>query len=305
MGVRRDDFTDQQWEQLRAIRRGARLQIMGVVGVSKTGMTTIWLDSFPLVQAYSFPETLSAIEPHRQRIGASLFVAHFRSLAEPTLVSMGYLPVDVRLLTTYWHGGENPYTLRALYSGFGEPMFLAPSPSPQLVEALIATGKDRVFTATSLFTSSYRGRTDGSEASIIMAKTLNCSLQQLVRDSRSLLSRVFGAVGVLETVGDPATWPELTSDWPTRFPVDEVQSAYVQVCRQVDAASSHTTELAKFIFPPTYVPLEAVTESTHNGVPLGTIILHLERILPLVQYLPIRRLHSIEPLFPPGTTDET
>lgn len=304
VGIRKPDFEEAAWSRLRSIARGARLQISGLVGVSESGIKTIWLDAYPSVQTNAFPETLSAVEPHRQRIGASIFVAHFRSIAEPSLVGMGYLPVDVRLLTHYWHGGDSPYTIRALYSGFGEPMFLAPSPSPQLLEALIATGRNRVFTSTSIFTSSYRGRPDGSEASVVMAKTLDCALGELIDDARNLLAAIFNAIGASEEFDDPTEWIVLPTEWPHRFAIDEIESPHIQSFRQVDSTSKRITELARFVLPPNFVPLEVVTETSHDGVTMGTVVLHLERLLPLVQHLPIRRLQSIEPLFPSKTNEE-
>ena len=138
---------------------------------------------------------------------------------------------------------------------------------------------------------------------MIMAKTLNAPLERLIADSEAMLTEILQGMGVGEDLPALNEWPRTYNAWPERFPTQEIESAQITVYQRREVNTGRTVELARFLIPPGFAPVEVVAESSGRGVALGTIILYLERLLPLVQHLPIRRLHSITPLFDTGSDE--
>src|SRR5262249_14189064 len=143
-----------------------------------------------------------SIEPDYRGVGIRIFTARIKRLIERSLDQLGYPRIDVRAISASWIATPQNEPLRVIYPGFGIPVYLAPSPGPQLIEALIATGEDRIYASATSFMAGYRTALDGVEASIVVAKALNGSLEQLMGDSRQTLSYVCSGLGLEASLVD-------------------------------------------------------------------------------------------------------
>lgn len=238
--------------------------------------------------------TLAELESDYKLIGQRLFVARIRYLVTNHLDQLGYLGVDVKAISSSWTGGGDLAPLRVMYPGFGVPMYLAPSPASQLTGALFATGEDKVFASGSSFIAGYRTAVDGVEAPIVAARTIRLPFDELLGHALGALNRVSEVLD-LEPVGrnlpvreyplDDRTNPTLLEERPEvqvfKSPLADRESTRLEVFRVV---------LGKGV-----IPCEGVIENSVDGAPLGTLSIYPERILPLLQHVPIRTLRDLSP----------
>lgn len=95
--------------------------------------------------------------------------------------------IETKLISTYSvDDGLSP--LKVVYPGFGEPVFLSTSPSPQLLDFLLTSYLDRVFTVSTSFSPTYRFPGMGTAEKIVATKflklktgTINDFLIQLLK----------------------------------------------------------------------------------------------------------------------------
>ena len=125
----------EQTNQLREIRANDRVRVQGTVGATKSGTKSIFLSEIPTKASSFLAGTLAEMEPSSDysKIGTSIIVAHARTRAERFFDQEDYRRIEPRYLSSTWHLDEGITPLRVNYPGFGLPVYLAPSPSHQLL----------------------------------------------------------------------------------------------------------------------------------------------------------------------------
>jgi hypothetical protein len=85
----------------------------------------------------------------------------------------------------------------------------------------------------------------------------------------------------VSTIVDAKWPPDFTDSTPTTYEV-----------RRYHPPDSHLT-LYRLVLPSGAVPVAASVEQAKDGIPLGTIAFHPERLLTELQHTPIRRLEHL------------
>src|SRR5206468_4900984 len=81
--------------------------------------------------------------------------------------------------------------LTILYPGWGSSSYLAPSPSPQLLGALLTTAHTKVFSLARCFTASIRDGYTSAEELALFAYTLGVGIDDLITLAERFLKRLF------------------------------------------------------------------------------------------------------------------
>jgi len=291
LAAERGAFTDKDWTAVKGVKKGHRIQATGRFGRSASGESTVFLTSPPTAEgvllAGTLAETTKSLE-NPTAVGASILTAALRRAGEDFLEAHDYLRINPRHLSASWGTQRGLEPLRVLYPGFGIPVYLAPSPSPQLIDAITATGENRVFASGTSFSTSYRGSTDGVETALIMTRSIDITLPALKAQARALLTTALDRLDPqarrgrnwIEREEPVATIGERASD-PTNF--------------QVWTHSTIDVGLAAFriLLPGGFVAIEGAVEQRGHGLPLGSLAFHPERMLPILQQTPLRRLTDL------------
>ena len=219
---------------------------------------------------------------------ASLLSAAIRQAVEGHLARAGFLAVATRILSSGAGNADGLNPLIAFYPGFGTPVTVAPSPSPQLVDAIIMSGADRVFSATSCFTTSYRDDLDGVETDLVMGKTVGVDLPELLQLVDELLKAIGDEVSLPASdhplVRHTVAWPDLSCE-PTDLP--EV------VIAKIPADDGPGTTVFRVHLSDICAPIEGVLEPFTSHMQIGTLSVFPSRFLPLVEHTPVRRLYPL------------
>lgn len=288
-GIIRDDVEETTWTACKALRIGDRIRATGILQPNRRGVLVAWVTEPPSAQEPVTDKSLATAAPEQRRVAASLLTAALRDLTEDHLRRQGFLGVATRVLSSSWPDGSGLRPLTAVYPGFGTSAFVAPSPSPQLVDALIFSGTDRVYTSSHCFTTSFRDDLDGVETDLVMAKATDLDvneIRELIQDIITLVGRHLGLHELIhETLRHTLTlWPSLQPD-ETGFPqlVEAVSE---------DALDSPQYAFRAYTSKPS-APIEATLEVIGSGVAISTIAIFPARFLPLAESTPIRRIYPL------------
>jgi hypothetical protein len=300
--ARRDRFGPDDWVQMRRVKPSARVIAKGMMSKSLSGEPTVVLDD--LLRPLDSTETSGAARTIRSldRVGVRLFLARLRYKAEAFFRSRGFLQIEPNFISTTWDiVGIEP--LRVEYEGFGAPTYLTPSPSPQLLAAMEATGSDKAFAVGRCFTTTYRDETTSAESLILMAKVARATINDLADLSQEALSA---------TLGDRETMPEnylqLTKDgWrsvlleepplPGRLALSApIIRIYELPSEGPDTPNGTISGVAilQACWPPRHVLAEGSVRKLSGQTGIGTITLFLERMVPLLKDVPLRQIRDLQ-----------
>lgn len=289
-GAQRDELTPEDFSIIKSLGDGTRIQVEGRLANNNRGDLIAWVSQPPVIHEQVGTLSLATAAPEQRRVMAGLLAASVRHAVEAHFLRSGFLGVSCRVLSSS-HGptdGLNP--LVAFYPGFGTPVSMAPSPSPQLVDAIIMTGANRVFSSTACFTTSYRDDLDGVETDLLMGKIAGADLLELLQLAEEVLKVVGDEVGLQLPEGilprHTVNWPELNCD-PTELP--EVVISKIPSNTGDDAL----TTVFRVHLSDTCVPIEGSLEPFTSQSKLGTLSIFPGRFLPLVAHTPIRRLYPL------------
>lgn len=285
----RERFSDEDWKAIRSIRKGQRIKADGIVGESRTGQQTLFLSVLPLFGERLMADTLADTHPDYHSVGARILTATMRSLAEAFFEQHNYLRIDPRYISASWPPDSFPLPLQVKYPGFGVPVYLASSPSEQLVDAIVASGEDRVFCSGTSFTTSYRQPSDGVETAIVLAKTLHMEFESLIEEGHKLIVQVITQACGLAKSREYREWTHIEKPWPSVLPLDTPSTHEIWTYR----ADPPGLRLFRVAFRTGEMPVEGSVERVGRGIAVGTLAFHPERILSLVQHAPIRRLQHL------------
>jgi hypothetical protein len=288
--AKRDEVSTDSWDRLQKLQEGHRVEAIGRLGPNRAGKLVAWVTTSPLVQAPISDKSLSTAAPEQRRVGQSIITAAVRSETEALLTSNGFVGILARTLSTNWPNGSGLRPLFAQYPGFGNSAYIAPSPSPQLVDAIIVSGANRVFTSSHCFTTSYRDDLDGVETDLVMAKAIDATLLALITLSEALVGRIGRYLGA-----EPLIDRRLTvhaSDWPS---LESTGSGFPEVViAHIGPGQNEEPPLAFRVFvAPDVAPIEGAMEPFAGPVVMSTLSVFPSRFLPLAEHTPIRRIYPL------------
>ena len=280
------------WNQVRTIKTRARIKAIGRIGRTQKGHRSLFLESVPIAAGAFLDGSLSSVDPDYRQVGAGLLIAQARSAAEAYLASEKFLPIDPRYVSASWPTDRGMIPLHVSYPGFGHPVYLAPSPAQQLALAIAATGDDRVFCSATSFTTSYRQPSDGVETAIVMAMTLGLDIREMISHSIHLLDAVCASM--------PGT--------NRRFDAQNIEQKHCPISDLVvpDSASdcedcivwvhprdSNGVQPFRLVLEKGISPIEGCVEFQEGGIAVGTLVFHVDRMLPLAEHVQFRRLRHL------------
>ncbi len=300
--AKRDHFNENDWKQMCLIKPSNRIIAKGLITHSKTGEPSIILDETLIPLYITEPTNENRTVRDLDRVGVRLFLARLRYKAETFFRSSGFLQIEPNFISTSWSiRGIEP--LRVQYEGFGVPTYLTPSPSPQLLAAMEATGYEKVFAVGRCFTTTYRDETTSAESLILMAKIAQSTIDEIVNISQLALST---------TLGDTATMPEnynkiMKNGWhltilgtPPKQGNFNITEPTIQIY-DLPTESINKTEIGagiitifRICWPPRYILVEGSVRKLIGQKGIGTLTLFLERAVPLLKDVPLRQLGDLQ-----------
>lgn len=297
--ARRDLLSSKDWDGVRSVRKTDVVTVTGRVAASESGELSVMLTEVPVRRGKDLETSISEGELDYARVGAQLLAARLRERAAQFFRSAGYLEIEPRLLSLSW-GAHGLEPLEARYPGFGGAAYLAPSPAPQLLDALVTTGVERVFALSRCFSTTYRDEKSSAESLILIAK----SIAQTATEQRGTLQRsITEILGGFETLPEDfelllKDWTQQPENWPPQDQTQPLKTPTLEIFDQpspigdTDKTRS-VSEICRAIWPPNRVIGEAAHERLDESFEVGTCTLHLERMVSLLRDVPIRQLRNV------------
>lgn len=276
---------DPVWDKIKVIKTRDRMKVKGVMGRTRQGTRSLFLEDLPLSASTFLDETLSSTDPDYRQIGASILIAQARSAAEGYLSEKQYRRVDPRYLSASWPIDDGVIPLNVNYPGFGVPVYLAPSPAQQLSLAIAATGDDRVYCSATNFTTSYRQPSDGSETAIVMAMMLGLELNGSISLATGLIDAVCGLLPGIDRRYPAGSLQERFCSLSDLVGVETGGENAIWIHPEVDGVQPY-----RIVLEEGASPIEGCVERHKGGIAIGMLVFHAERMLPLAQHVQFRRL---------------
>jgi hypothetical protein len=297
--AKQGSFSSEQWEALRALRTGERLLARGTLDYSSRHILTLVLESFSTVAISPTVEAPGDLDRALAEVGNQITLAHIRSRAVAHLYREEYLEVETHFISTSWRDtGLRP--LHVDFPGFGRPIYLAPSPIPQLLRVLFLTGGPRVFSASRCFTSSYLDDLAGTERALLCAASIDMDEPALRAAGVRLLRHVLADKKALPEQFEylQKDWLEEEVPWPQDPSTLRFDSPRVLHCSGVSLDSSemfgHSVQLLRIYWPPNTCLLDIAVHPIGDMPSLGIMTLHLARLAQLVTHRTHRRSLNLE-----------
>lgn len=305
----RSQFSKEAWNDLKFIRKTDFISVSGelilddkhapFINVEKTHRLSDELD-LPISEA----------DPPYRRAGLQIIRSRLRRKLCSILEDEQFVDIDTNLISVNWSGvGLEP--MRVRYPGFGYDTFIAPTPLPQLFEAMIATGQTKFLTVGKCFTTTYRDENSGTESNIIY---LLFKEDELKPDFWEYLIGVIHAVASnLETLPFKIESLSLKNikrkypRWPPYLGLLDVQEPTIQVFRNpvirahlgsdVPVDKGHfgaveVRELSRLLLPGKHSIIECARETRFGGLKTVVAAIHIDRLLYLLEDTPMRSLRT-------------
>ncbi len=122
-----------------------------------------------------------------------LFISRIVNSCRQFLQNNDFHEIETKLISTC-SAEDGLAPLQVIYPGFGEPVFLSTSPSPQLLEFLLTAYLDRVFTVSTSFSPTYRFPGMGTAEKIVATKFTKLksgSIEDFIKDTFFFLLKNF------------------------------------------------------------------------------------------------------------------
>lgn len=300
----RGKLGDADWETVKAVRAGQRITAVGGIGLSRNGELSISLTEAPISRSNDLGASLSQGEDDYARVGSQILAARLRNRATAFFRRQGFVEIEPALISASWRSpGLEPLLVQ--YQGFGAPAYLAPSPASQLLDALVATGVNRVFAVSRCFTTTYRDEKSSAESSILVTKAFEMSMEEANELVREAVTEVLGD---LETLPEEITplltdWTAKKKAWPPEPGSGEYGTPTIELysdpVEQQGQDPTQIAEVSRVVWPPNRVIAETASEVLEGELDVVTCTLHLERMVSLLRDIPLRQLRHL------GETAET
>lgn len=284
---------DTPFEIARGKLRGDRVDVRGFLGKNPRGSTSIIATRI----ADPSPNANKAL-PGGSEAAAGIYIARLTAHFRTRLIADGYLEIATKLLSSSWPV-TGLYPLKALYDGFGQPFYIAPSPLPQLVKSLIETRYEKIFTVSRCFTQTYRDPTASVESAIISTATTQGSIESALSMCHSMVERLYLAAETAPRQERPATLVVRRGEWPP----GETQAVSSPEVQLYEVAGPDGTRLVgRLLWPQLraagedfqeYVLAEGFSQAK-TGESLTCFTINIERLLALLfAEVDIRRIPTM------------
>jgi hypothetical protein len=295
--AKKENFSETDWASFPTLRVGMRVSACGMIGKSKRGQVSVFLIRLPTVHD-TLASPIAGAPPDYAHVGTLMFVARLRNRVTEFLRRRGYVEIEPRFISTEWASrGVEP--LEVVYPGFGSSAYLATTPAPQLVDALVATGAGAVFAQSRCFSTTFRDEKSSVESVIVCAKALGVSSEEQYEVLRKCVIHSFGDLETVPTSGPfpPESWREVNVNEgladPTGSPV-EVPT--LEIYPAPGIGSTHggikVLELYRLVWPPRRTIAEGAQEQL-GDLKLASTTIHIERMADLLKDVPVRTIRNL------------
>ncbi len=285
-------------EAIRGLSVGALVKVDGKMGTSRRNTPTLSVETLVPV---SSPNATAITVLEIELAGARVFLARLRRRAEDFFLHRSFVQIEPNLISTRSDdAGIEP--LKVQYDGFGMPTYLSPSPLPQLRALLEASGGVAAFAVGRCFATTYRDENSSAESVLLVALMRSTSSSDLVAVLKDSLDHVLGdeltAPDEFELVRKQG-WQHRSPQWPPLTTPKDVDAPTIQTFRLDDvstlrARSAAPAKVIRACLPGRSTIAEASYFPNQLSSGEGTIVLHLERMVPLLRDVPLYQLQDLQ-----------
>lgn len=245
------------------------------------------------------PEVAGSVAPHR-----AIYVARLANHFRQRLVAQAFSEVATKLISTDWPD-DGVEVLRVTFEGFGAPIFLSPSPVPQLIDSIIESPFNRIFSVGRCITPTYRDPHVSTEADVIAVVALDMHIRRVLEEVHKMAVELYrsGPTAPLRSV---RTTVEVKSlEWPPSGLATAVSDPELQIFAPLDRNNSLSgpgTELARLCWPRDdpqpqlrdCVLAEGYSQLAGEQATLTAAVINIERLLTLlIEERNIRRIPKL------------
>ena len=160
--VDRSVLEDEIWEAFLSLQEGDGVEVHGTVGLSRSGKLTVFPTSAP--KRFHPLTVRDLLADEVSGVATQMLLARLENRCRRYLEEHGFIELAARYLSTSWSsGGLQP--LNVVFPGQSKvPLYLAVSPTPQLMRAILAVGQSEFFTISRSFATNFIATQNGAES---------------------------------------------------------------------------------------------------------------------------------------------
>lgn len=178
--------------------KGTRLQLTGTVTTSlSNGEHRLENISNVLVFSKNDDNTsisIDNLDAEIEQKASQILMSSICRNVSSYLLSAGFIEFESRMISYNWHM-DGLEALNVVYPGFGGPVTLTTSPSPQITDFLKTAMVSRAFTITTSFATTFRFKDGATETKVIMAKALDLSETALINHLFNIAQSIIAQFG--------------------------------------------------------------------------------------------------------------
>jgi aspartyl/asparaginyl-tRNA synthetase len=301
--AKESDFSKDDWIRIETQKEGSRVQIDGLIGESKTKRLSVFLKEVPCELRELKDKGLSLAWPNIKVVSSQMLLSRIRKHCANYLELAGFLEIEPLYISLSWQD-DGLHPLEVKYPGFGSPVFLVPSPSPQILKAIVTTGNPKIFSVSRCFSGEFRDTMDRTETVLICAKVYPASWNDL----RSLA--VDGIKALFSNLSMPlehenalkADWLDQACKWPpTSGHLNKTNKVHIELFEEIQGENKlfgkGKVQIFRVNWPHqagnVYI-CDGLIESYEDGFKVGTVNWHADRIVHILENTVNRQLLSLD-----------
>ncbi|MGA8146585.1 MAG: hypothetical protein WB870_03295 [Gallionellaceae bacterium] len=281
------------WQVVEKLRALTPVMIIGDLAETSEKKTAVFVKSVvilgnPITENRENVEWLS-----ENLLTAQFFMARLRRRATDFFYKNNYEEFEPRYISPdlgQQFPGIDP--LRVEYTGFGLFEILSTSPIPQLLEACLVAGREKVFGISRCFSSANRDGYTSAETLVLCAVALNTDFDLLLHEAEAAVRFI---------LDDPSTLPDSSREHLQKAgwlrvnlsllgPPQTYQQPAIEICN-VPTSGGTTSKLFRILYPPGVSLAEGHAEEAET-LTISRLTIHLERMVRLIRDI---RLGDLRP----------
>ncbi|MEV8375193.1 OB-fold nucleic acid binding domain-containing protein [Kribbella sp. NPDC056861] len=293
------------WNAFEGLEIGVGVEVRGRVGRSNNGKISVFPTHAPVRLAPLGLRELLADE--YSGVGTQMLLSRLENRCRRYLETQGYIELTARYLSSSWPEG-GLQALNVIFPGQSRvPFFLAVSPVPQLLRAILAVGQSDFFTISRTFATNFIATQNGAESvmagAILLGKSVDDASDVALPLVKELLLHY-----------ETGMEPELREEWEVPHTVsvssslDRVEARaglHIHFARGLQGIRGPgdfpVTDAFQIHWRDELVLSEGYSMGLGRGLFATTLVLYIERFLPLLRAQDNRRIRD---LVHPGTHEE-
>lgn len=170
------------------VRPGVGVAIRGTIGRSNNGTVSLF-PTEPPTPLRAIGE-VDLIAEDLSGVATQVLLSRLESFVRSELIKSNFIELTPRFLSSSWpKGGLEP--LRVQFAGQSVvPLYLAVSPIPQLVRAILAVGDSDFFSISRTFATNFVATQNGAESVVAATIQMGQSISAVAADSVGLAQRL-------------------------------------------------------------------------------------------------------------------